>query len=67
MMPGTITNPVLLFIADLFPNAHAMEAIMSVVFYGAGLQEVTMSLLYMLLIGIVAMGVGINLVERRSS
>ncbi len=35
---------------------------MSVVFYGAGLQEVTMSLLYMLLIGIVAMGVGINLV-----
>ncbi|MGG1595516.1 ABC transporter permease [Terribacillus saccharophilus] len=67
MMPGTITNPVLLFIADLFPNAHAMEAIMSVVFYGAGLQEVTMSLLYMLLIGVVAMGVGINLVERRSS
>ncbi|MFB1100092.1 ABC transporter permease [Terribacillus sp. JSM ZJ617] len=67
MMPGTITNPVLLFIADLFPLAHAMEAIMSIVFYGAGLQEVTMSLLYMLLIGIVAMGVGINLVERRSS
>lgn len=67
MMPGTITNPVLLFIADLFPLAHAMDAIMSVVFYGAALQDVTMSLLYMLLIGIVAMGVGINLVERRSS
>jgi ABC-2 type transport system permease protein len=67
MMPGTITNPVLLFIADLFPLAHAMEAIMSVVFYGAGLQDVLMSLLYMLLIGIVAMGVGINLVERRSN
>ncbi|QXE01958.1 ABC transporter permease [Terribacillus sp. DMT04] len=67
MMPGTITNPVLLFIADLFPLAHAMEAIMSVVFYGAGLQDVIISLLYMLLIGIVAMGVGINLVERRSN
>jgi ABC-2 type transport system permease protein len=67
MMPGTITNPVLLFIADLFPLAHAMEAIMSVVFYGAGLQDVLMSLLYMLLIGIVAMGVGINLAERRSN
>ncbi|WP_366248500.1 ABC transporter permease [Terribacillus aidingensis] len=66
MMPGTITNPVLLFIADLFPLAHAMEAIMSVVFYGAGLQDVLMSLLYMLLIGVVAMGLGINLVERRS-
>ncbi|PAF35678.1 multidrug ABC transporter permease [Terribacillus saccharophilus] len=67
MMPGTITNSVLLFIADLFPLAHAMEAIMSVVFYGAGLQDVMMSLLYMLLIGVVAMGLGINLVERRSS
>ncbi|MFP7171212.1 ABC transporter permease [Terribacillus sp. 7520-G] len=67
MMPGTITNPVLLFIADLFPLVHAMEAIMAVVFYGAGLQDVVMSLLYMLLIGVVAMGVGINLVERRSS
>ncbi|MFP7478876.1 ABC transporter permease [Terribacillus saccharophilus] len=66
MVPGTITNPVLLFIADLFPLAHAMEAIMAVVFYGAGLQDVVMSLLYILLIGIVAMGLGLNLVERRS-
>lgn len=66
MMPGTITNPVLLFVADLFPLAHAMEAIMSVIFYDAGLQDVMMSLLFMLLIGVVAMGVGINLIERRS-
>lgn len=66
MMPGTITNPVLLFVADLFPLAHAMEAIMSVIFYGAGLQDVLMPLLFMLLIGVVAMGVGINLIERRS-
>lgn len=67
MMPGTITNPVLLFIADLFPMAHAMEAILSVIFYGAGLQDVMMSLLIMLLMGIVAMGIGINLIERRSN
>ncbi|MEH7237868.1 ABC transporter permease [Bacillus sp. JJ1562] len=67
MMPGTITNPVLLFIADLFPMAHAMEAIMNVIFYNAGLQDVMLSLLLMLLIGIVAMGIGINLVERRSA
>lgn len=66
MMPGTITNGVLLFIADLFPMAHAMEAIMSVVFYDAGLQDVTMQLLVMLLIGVVTMGIGINLIERRS-
>ena len=66
MMPGTITNPVLLFIADLFPMAHAMEAIMSVIFYDAGFQDVIMPLLYMLLIGVIAMGVGINLIERRT-
>lgn len=67
MMPGTITNSFLLFIADLFPLAHAMEAIMSVIFYNASFQDISMSLLYMLLIGIVAMGIGINLVERRSN
>ncbi|WP_453991632.1 ABC transporter permease [Bacillus nitroreducens] len=66
MMPGTITNPVLVFIADLFPMSHAMEAIMNVIFYNAGLQDVIVSLLIMLLIGIVAMGLGINLVERRN-
>ncbi|WP_257391480.1 ABC transporter permease [Cytobacillus gottheilii] len=66
MMPGTISNPVLLFVADLFPMAHAMDAIMNVIFYDAGLADITMSLLIMLLIGIVGMGLGINLVERRS-
>lgn len=67
MMPGTITNPVLLFVADLFPLSHAMDAIMNVIFYDAGLPDVTMSLLMMLLIGVVAMGIGINLIERRSN
>lgn len=66
MMPGTITNPVLLFIADLFPMAHAMDAMMSVIFYHAGLSDVIMALLTMLLIGIIAMGLGINLIERRN-
>ncbi|MEN2767942.1 ABC transporter permease [Ornithinibacillus xuwenensis] len=67
MMPGTITNPVLLFVADIFPLSHAMEAIVSVVFFHAGLSDVIMSLFMMLLIGVVAMGLGINLIERRSS
>ncbi len=65
MMPGSITNPVLLFIADLFPLAHAMEAIMSVIFLDAGLQDVMKPLLFMLLIGVVAMRLGVNLIERR--
>ncbi|WP_336824845.1 ABC transporter permease [Sporosarcina sp. USHLN248] len=67
MMPGTITNPILLFIADLFPLKHAMDAILSVVFYNAGIADITMSLIIMLLIGTVAMGIGINLIERRSN
>ncbi len=66
MMPGTITNSALLFIADLFPMAHAMDAIMSVIFYGEGFQDIIMPLLFMLLIGVVAMGIGINLIERRT-
>jgi len=66
MMPGTITNSALLFIADLFPMAHAMDAILSVIFYDAGFKDVMMSLLFMLLIGVVAMGLGINLIERRT-
>ncbi|WP_226527038.1 ABC transporter permease [Metabacillus niabensis] len=66
MMPGTITNSVLLFIADLFPMAHAMDAIMAVIFYDAGFQDVMMPLLFMLLIGVVTMGLGINLIERRT-
>lgn len=67
MMPGTITNPILLFIADLFPLKHALDAILSVIFYGAGIQDVMMSLIIILLIGIVAMGIGINLIERRNN
>jgi ABC-2 type transport system permease protein len=67
MMPGTITNPILLFIADLFPLKHALDAILSVIFYGAGLQDIMMSLLIIVLIGVVAMGIGINLIERRNN
>lgn len=39
---------------------------MSVVFYNAGLQDVLMELFIMILMGVVAMGIGINLIERRS-
>ncbi|QGH35919.1 ABC transporter permease [Gracilibacillus salitolerans] len=65
MMPGTISNQVLLFIADLFPMAHAMDALMSVIFYDANFSDILMSLLFMLLIGVISMGIGINLIERR--
>mgnify|MGYP000393853125 CR=1 FL=1 len=66
MMPGTIKNPVLLFIADLFPLAHAMDAISQVIFQQAGFRDIVQPSLIMLIIGVVAMGIGINLIERRS-
>ncbi|MCP3029807.1 ABC transporter permease [Halobacillus sp. A1] len=67
MMPGTITNPVLTFIGDLFPVSHAMDAIINVVMYDAAWQDITQPLILMVLIGVVAMGIGINLVERRTT
>lgn len=66
MPPGTISNTVLLFIADLFPLSHAMEAMMNVALFGAGWDEITLPIILMILIGVICMGVGVNLVERRS-
>ncbi|GAF64294.1 ABC transporter permease protein [Bacillus sp. TS-2] len=65
MSPGTMSDDILLFIADLFPLTHAMEAMMNVTLYQAGWNEIALSLVLMLLIGVICMGVGINLVERR--
>lgn len=67
MMPGTLDLPILNLIADLFPISHAMDAFMNVVNAGAGLRDVALPLSLMLLIGVVYMGIGINLVERRRS
>lgn len=64
MLPGTISNPVLLFIADLFPLAHAIDALMGVALYDSGWSDIALPLSFMLLIGVICMGVGINLVER---
>ncbi|KIL51682.1 hypothetical protein KP77_11940 [Jeotgalibacillus alimentarius] len=66
MVPGTITNPVLLFIGDLFPVSHAMDALLDIVMYNATLQDVTQPIMMMILIGVISMGIGVNLVERRS-
>lgn len=66
MPPGLISNPVLLFIADLFPLVHAMEALMDIALFDAGWNDVTLPLVLMLLIGVICMGVGVNLVERRT-
>lgn len=66
MPPELISNPVLLFIADLFPLVHGMEALMDIALFDAGWNEITMPLVLMLLIGVICMGVGVNLVERKT-
>ncbi|SET56905.1 ABC-2 type transport system permease protein [Oceanobacillus limi] len=65
MPPGTISNVFLQFIADLFPLTHAMDAVLHVAIHDAGWSDITLPLVIMLLIGVVSMGVGINMVERR--
>ncbi|MHA6250440.1 ABC transporter permease [Oceanobacillus sp. CAU 1775] len=65
MPPGILTNPVLLFIADLFPLAHAIDALMDIAQNQATWTDIALPLSLMLLIGVVCMGIGINLVERR--
>ena len=65
MMPGTMNVPVLNVIADLFPLSHAMDALMSLVVHDAGWRDILMPVSVMLLLGVVYMGLGINMVERR--
>lgn len=65
MQPGTITNPILNFIADLFPLSHGVEAMIDVTLFHAGWNDILLPIATMLLIGVISMGIGINLVERR--
>lgn len=65
MPPGTISNPILLFIADLFPLTHAVEAMMDVALYNASWNDIALPIALMLIIGVVYMGIGVNMVERR--
>lgn len=62
--PGTITNEVLLGLAQIFPLTHAMEALQGVAVYGAGWSEILIPVAKLLLIAVACMGVGINLMER---
>lgn len=66
MMPGTISSPILNFIGDLFPLGHAVQAMMDVALYDASWSDLTFPIAIMLLIGVMCMGIGINMVERRN-
>ncbi|MFC4598448.1 ABC transporter permease [Cohnella hongkongensis] len=65
MPPGTITNPFLLAIAEAFPLTHALDAMIGISVYDESWSDIYLPLAKLALIGVVCMGVGINLVERR--
>lgn len=67
MPPGTITNNVLLLIAQFVPLQHAVDALIGVAIYGQGWTDIYLPLAKLLLMSVMFFGVGINLVERRSS
>lgn len=65
MLPGTITNPILNFIGDIFPMSHAVEAMIDVALFQASWNDILLPIASILLIAVVCMGIGINMVERR--
>jgi len=67
MPPGTITNNVLLFIAQFVPLQHAIDALIGVAIYEQGWSDIYLPLAKLLLMTVIFFGVGINLVERRNS
>lgn len=66
MPPGMMDHWLLTMIADLFPMSHAIDALLQVVNHGASVADIAFPLSVMLLIGVVYMGIGINLVERKA-
>ncbi|WP_152656679.1 ABC transporter permease [Oceanobacillus sp. CFH 90083] len=67
MPPGMLSNPILLFIADLFPLVHAVDSLMDIALYDISWSDLALPSALMLLIGVISMGIGVNLVERRNS
>ncbi len=65
--PGTITNPIIVGLSEIFPLTHALNALTGIAVYGEGWSDVFMPVAKLLLIGVVCMGVGINLMERRKA
>ncbi|MBW7456113.1 ABC transporter permease [Paenibacillus sepulcri] len=65
--PGTLTNPIILGLAQIFPLTHALQALTGVAIYEDGWSDVLMPAAKLLLIGVVCLGVGINLMERQKA
>jgi ABC-2 type transport system permease protein len=65
--PGAVTNPIILNVAEIVPLTHAMQALTGIAVYGENWSEVFMPVAKLFLIGVICMGVGINLMERQKA
>jgi len=61
-----VTNPILLLLSKIVPITYGMEALKGVAYYDYGWSELLYPLSVMCLFGVVCMGIGINLIERRA-
>lgn len=61
-----VTNPFLLGLSKIVPTTYAMDALKGVVYYAYTWSELLEPMAFMGLIGVICMGVGINLMERRA-
>ncbi|RPF53291.1 ABC transporter permease [Aquisalibacillus elongatus] len=61
-----VSHKAILSISKINPVTYAMEALKSVSMYGNNLADILQPLSVLLLIGVVCMGIGVNLIERRA-
>ncbi|XEC95887.1 ABC transporter permease [Paenibacillus tarimensis] len=61
-----VSNPVLITLSKFVPVTYGMEALKGVVYYGHTWEQLLRPVSYLLLFAVVCMGIGINLIERRS-
>src|SRR5690606_25160966 len=60
-----VSSNVMLTIANFVPLRHAMDALKGIAYYSYGFSELLWPLAVLALFGVVCMGVGLRLVERR--
>jgi ABC-2 type transport system permease protein len=62
-----VANPFLIALSKIVPMTYGMEALKGVAYYGYGWSELLSPLAIMCLFGVVCMGIGVNLIERRAN
>ncbi|MGM8215477.1 ABC transporter permease [Bacillaceae bacterium W0354] len=61
-----VSNKIILFLSKITPITYGMDALKRVSMGGQGLADISDSLGVLLLMGVIFVGIGINLMERRS-